>query len=571
MRICLKHSSNLLLFFLLLVFLCNKTVVSAQTESFTCYPVPVDTVSLLPFTSVHADPTLRVSVDEIIASSFTPIDTSKDFDVKAGINYWFKFAIHNPSEDTLKRLLYTVTHSSGSLYTLEDSTATRIGSSGDICSYEEVSYRDNYRFLRISIPPGETITYLLRIEEFLEKHSFQLYIATEQFADNFMAAKRDGFWLSQEAFHGIFFGILVFFLILSFSQYFANRQPAFLYYGWYLIATIFMNIKRVSWLFGREPESMLSQYRYLLLYTESIAGYLMIVSYLIFVRYFLDLPKVDERVNQFFQVLVNIFLALIAVDALLRLLPAGYQYSFFIYTYSRAVVFAVFFVTIGYLLKNHGNPLFRYILVGTTLLILPLLLVLIFHLIKEDYEFGNPLYKTIVTGNIRITMYTSRVGVLLEIICFYMGLAHLNTIYQRQKVHYENLAEEKTQELTTLKTEMRRESSGAESFLLINHRTGSERVSIQNILYLAAEGNQCFVYLKEGQRYLVSQTLKKMLTELPEDEFLRIHRSHAIRLKTISAWEHRGNGAALTLTDGTTLSVSRAYKAKLLDIVQPKV
>jgi two-component system LytT family response regulator len=94
-------------------------------------------------------------------------------------------------------------------------------------------------------------------------------------------------------------------------------------------------------------------------------------------------------------------------------------------------------------------------------------------------------------------------------------------------------------------------------------KTGSKIniVSVDKIKYLEAMDDYVRIYTDEG-KYLKQNTMKHYESYLPQDDFLRVHRSYIVRIKEISRLELIGKESYVALLhDGTELSVSRSgYK-----------
>jgi len=58
------------------------------------------------------------------------------------------------------------------------------------------------------------------------------------------------------------------------------------------------------------------------------------------------------------------------------------------------------------------------------------------------------------------------------------------------------------------------------------------KISIDDIQYIEADRNYCRIYSK-ARRYLLVSTLKEVDKKLPENRFLRIHRSYIVNLSHI--------------------------------------
>ncbi|MEP3836332.1 MAG: LytTR family transcriptional regulator DNA-binding domain-containing protein [Algibacter sp.] len=77
----------------------------------------------------------------------------------------------------------------------------------------------------------------------------------------------------------------------------------------------------------------------------------------------------------------------------------------------------------------------------------------------------------------------------------------------------------------------------ASSFILsdcifVRHQEKMVRVNITDIFYIEAERNYCRIYCK-GKEYLLATTLKDMDEKLPNQHFIRVHRSFIVNLSNI--------------------------------------
>jgi DNA-binding LytR/AlgR family response regulator len=68
--------------------------------------------------------------------------------------------------------------------------------------------------------------------------------------------------------------------------------------------------------------------------------------------------------------------------------------------------------------------------------------------------------------------------------------------------------------------------------IFIKNHERLTKISIVDILYIEAERNYCRIFTK-GKEYLLVMTLKEMDEKLPEEHFMRIHRSFIINITHI--------------------------------------
>jgi two-component system LytT family response regulator len=89
-------------------------------------------------------------------------------------------------------------------------------------------------------------------------------------------------------------------------------------------------------------------------------------------------------------------------------------------------------------------------------------------------------------------------------------------------------------------------------------------IKINEVLYLKASGNYTEIFMRDGQKYLVSRHLKEYDDLLAEQSFFRIHHSTLININFIKNYV-RGEGGYVIMTDSSSLDVSRRKKEAFLE------
>lgn len=98
---------------------------------------------------------------------------------------------------------------------------------------------------------------------------------------------------------------------------------------------------------------------------------------------------------------------------------------------------------------------------------------------------------------------------------------------------------------------------------VIRDAQGMYFVAVADVDRLEAEGNYVAV-VAGGRRHLVRESLQLLASRLDPGEFVRVHRSHVVRIDRIRRLEPCGHGEYdLTLADGTRLTSSRSYREEL--------
>jgi two-component system, LytTR family, response regulator len=96
-------------------------------------------------------------------------------------------------------------------------------------------------------------------------------------------------------------------------------------------------------------------------------------------------------------------------------------------------------------------------------------------------------------------------------------------------------------------------------------------LSVREIDRIAAAGNYVEVH-SGGKIHLVRDSLTSFIAPLDTNEFLRVHRSHVVRLGFIAELRPLFHGDyELLLRDGTLLPLSRRYKALLPEVIRARL
>lgn len=90
-----------------------------------------------------------------------------------------------------------------------------------------------------------------------------------------------------------------------------------------------------------------------------------------------------------------------------------------------------------------------------------------------------------------------------------------------------------------------------------------ELIAVEEVAYVRAAGSYSELVLRSGRVELHDKTLERLMAVLPEN-FIRIHKSYAIRFETIRALHvSEGSRYRVELSDGTSLPVGRSRVADL--------
>lgn len=92
---------------------------------------------------------------------------------------------------------------------------------------------------------------------------------------------------------------------------------------------------------------------------------------------------------------------------------------------------------------------------------------------------------------------------------------------------------------------------------------GLEFITIDNIIYCEADNNYTIFHLLNGDKTVISKTLKDIEAMLNHQHFQRVHQSFLVNLTHIKKYVKR-NGGHLVMSTGDTIAVSRSRKEELI-------
>jgi two-component system LytT family response regulator len=91
------------------------------------------------------------------------------------------------------------------------------------------------------------------------------------------------------------------------------------------------------------------------------------------------------------------------------------------------------------------------------------------------------------------------------------------------------------------------------------------KIHLSDIEWIKAEGSYCTFNLKTNDRIMISKPLKEYVEILPEDIFIRPHKSFLININSIDSYLFKS--LELQLHSGESIPVSRRNKQVMLEHV----
>ncbi|WP_367391086.1 LytR/AlgR family response regulator transcription factor [Lewinella sp. LCG006] len=111
---------------------------------------------------------------------------------------------------------------------------------------------------------------------------------------------------------------------------------------------------------------------------------------------------------------------------------------------------------------------------------------------------------------------------------------------------------------------MNNETQPSSAYIFIRKQNILHRIHYDEIRYIQAEGNYCYFITSKGGKYTSKISLKQLVLSLPDDQFVRIHKSyvlnfyHLLKIDTKERLAYVGEAA---------LPVGRTFLNQLTDRV----
>ncbi len=239
--------------------------------------------------------------------------------------------------------------------------------------------------------------------------------------------------------HALFVGIVLMMLIYNIIFYFINFDKSYLYYSIYLLTFLFYT-SFVSGDLGEFIQPILFSNHPEYIYLGKLGTYLGLMSYIAFIRAFLDLNKLLPKWDKYFRIFFWLGIPWMIIEIIIMFV-GNFSYAMGDpFTLSYILLFVIFnFFFIFQVLKTKDRKGY-FVVAGLTSLCLGILL--------SALEWG---------WSSQFTMIYAKVGSLIEIVIFSLGLAY------RQ---WENQRSQQAIELDLAKNKLEKEQKQKEALRL---------------------------------------------------------------------------------------------------------
>lgn len=335
--------------------------------------------------------------------------------------YWIRFRLENTITDSVYALMKVGVFDSLMLY--KEDIHLPIFTAGLLAEISQADF-PNADYLKtkygvpIQLAANETTTYYLRIKNIFrfeeETANLILYQAKDE------ATKRSRELFPFFLLHGLFFGLVLFLMLFFGVQYLQNRDITYAYYLLYLACIFFYFL----WKFEKSNSviNILTlfhpEWYY---YYEVPNSVILFIAYSSFVLHFMDVKEAKPKIYRFVQHFFILCLVYLVVIMLISIFW-GFGISGVLHVFGR-IVSLYPSIYAGYHLFGLNNRLFSYILIGTTILIIGSSITMTLSAnLATHYQ-----------GPWDIPLIPGRIGILIEILFFSLGLGYKSRMIQLEK------------------------------------------------------------------------------------------------------------------------------------------
>ncbi len=556
-----------------ILLFCLPFFVFASGETISFSEIPSGGLSVISGMGYYEDKDQVLdisSIQEIPREAFRKFNKEKIFS-NSDYHYWLRLDLKYSGDSLVNAMLLHQDFKNAQFYYQDNDLWKEL----DITVYrKKKSAFFQLDYIPLTFRPGQISTFYIRSQRvFHHKNEPDLNHYT-------LCSEKDAWsrlYYSLDAEIGVFFwrsgclGIFAFLCLFTLVQFFQNKDKSYLWYSIYHATILFAYLWRYGRFFQTAFTPLIPEWYKVV---NVSAFYLSIIAYSFFVISFLNPRKKEEEdFAKRLMLAIYVIFGFLVIDLGLKYF-GYYNLSKEIYGWTKLVMIFLY----GYILWSAFKlkfTAFHYIIAGAmTLVLFGILtslnngwLIDLLGLEVVQNEFWKLPFSPMVAG------------FLLEALFFAVALG----VKSKQIIEDRNEArqiifltkEENVllkQELNANKlisdeqeTRLEDASNGNHNAqkLVLPVREGYEIIKTEDILYCAADGNMCRIYLNGGKSLMLSKTLKEICEKLPHETFIRIHNSHTVNLDHVARYI-KGEGGVVILSNKEELKVSRSRKDELL-------
>lgn len=388
--------------------------------------------NLYPSSQLYLDESDTLTVNEVLSKEFKL--SPNNLKLSSGNAYWFKIELKNESTTKpINALICGAISPDTDFFTIAEDTIT-VSEGGQWINYLERAFEKDPKCFPVSIDPGQCQTYLLRYRSFFNHFSNQVALDLKSYQkeeiDRHVYSSKN--WITN-TFYSSFLSILFFLTIFSGVVFLFTREKSILFYSAYVLGNLLYYLR--LWETRPNPSFLFTYVMEWYPNIEVTNGYLIFAMYMFFIKYFLDLPEENPRVNTILNYGIYCLIGILILDLFIQFI-FGIRFSYEIYKYLRIGFFTFSFYICFAILFYLNDKLSKYIIIGTFLLLIGTLFALLTQLIHGTYittPYSSMISKFETNGGMILYMYSPKLAILMEIMFFTFGLGHKNKLLVEEK------------------------------------------------------------------------------------------------------------------------------------------
>ena len=134
------------------------------------------------------------------------------------------------------------------------------------------------------------------------------------------------------------------------------------------------------------------------------------------------------------------------------------------------------------------------------------------------------------------------------------------------KVEHKLATKSQTSQLDFLLQQLKKPETSA-SKIALQMQSEIRYVNLSEIIRCAADNTYTYFFLTNGEKILISKSLKEYADLLAPNGFLRTHQSHLVNPKYVKSWL-KEDGGILLLTSGEKIPVSKPNREQVKSLLQ---
>jgi hypothetical protein len=377
--------------------------------------------------SLNITPYLEIYTGQSLLPDFTDTSANKywkqcDSTVYAGKyalerNSWLRLTLLNSSSVTFEKLLCF--QDFDQVYF--DCFSEKVEMGGDRTPIDKWSYASTGQCVTLKLGPHQQRTYYTKCYKRGPgvKRPLTFILRTEQNEKAAQSVEMRGRMLNT-AFLFLYLGFLFFCFIYFLAQYlFRLQEKILLVYALYILFTFWYSFRDIDQYYFLKTAFTLFNGIYVT--GEAVSSYLSYIFYSLFVIMLLNLKQERKWAYRLIMCVIGIITVLLAADIVLRLNDRSAE-AFSLFRSGRMLLFPLIVLYYALTLPSRGSY-YKYFLWGSLFLVLGMGTNLLVHLVRNNTSF---LFYEAITSRYGFwgnpVNYT-RLGVIVEVLFFSLGLA----------------------------------------------------------------------------------------------------------------------------------------------------